>query len=285
MPHAEFEEKQYEIPANIELGIQHAAVFAAGQVLEAIVGYDVASLQPAHAPIWQLLGVNVPTGLQLVPNLWQRAAAQPKPADLPANYVSLVLQYKRPQFLSRATALQWPHWQQAFFRFAVLPHQQDILASIQNSTLGRATVRYSCPSFWRYAELQAHQWNRAVLENSTFVSPRRLINHHVWTYTTPGTSGYANPRPEDVPTEKFRGIWNKAMKRASSRREKLIQHLRGLAVGVEIPVVSANTSPEWLGQFTNANQLTPVQEQAVFDTVEFARRCGEAGASWFVADL
>ena len=73
MPVAEFEEKQYETPANIELGVQHAAVFAAGQVLEAVVGYDVAAHPPQNAPIWRLVGVNAPPGLRLVPNLWQRA--------------------------------------------------------------------------------------------------------------------------------------------------------------------------------------------------------------------
>ena len=78
MPIAEFEEKQYEVPANIELGLQHAAVFAAGQVREAVVGYDVAAHPPQNAPIWRLVGGNAPPGLQLVPNLWQRAPVQPK---------------------------------------------------------------------------------------------------------------------------------------------------------------------------------------------------------------
>src|SRR5690606_24470496 len=126
MPTAEFEEKQYEQPANIELGLRHAAVFPAGQVLEAVVGYDVAANQPQNAPIWRLMGINnVPTGLALVPNLWQRASVQPKPAELPSHYVSLILQYKRPQYLTTSIALQWGRWGVPYYRFTIDQAQQD----------------------------------------------------------------------------------------------------------------------------------------------------------------
>jgi hypothetical protein len=285
MPIAEFEEKQYEVPANIELGVQHAAVFAAGQVLEAVVGYDVAADPPQNAPIWRLVGVNAPTGLQLVPNLWQRARVQPKAPELPSTYVSLIFQYKRPRYLSTPVALQWPHWNAPYFRFPILQHQQDTLAILENALGGRATVRYACAAFWTYSDLQTHQTNRSVLANSTFVPPSALVGHQVWTYNAPGTAGHPNPRGKEIPTERFRAVWGRVKRQGEGRKENLFQHLRGLAVGIDVPAITENDSPGWLSAFAVQNHLDMIQRQSVLDAIELAGRCGGAGASWFVADL
>jgi len=285
MPIAEFEEKQYEVPANIELGVQHAAVFAAGQVLEAVVGYDVAAHPPQNALIWRLVGGNAPAGLQLVPNLWQRARVQPKSPELPSTYVSLIFQYKRPQYLSTSLALQWNYWGTPYFRFPILQHQQDTLAILENALGARATVRYACAAFWTYNELQTHQTAREVLDHSTFVSPSSLVGHQVWTYNAPGTAGYANPRREEISTEHFQDVWGKIARHGKRRRVSLFEHLRGLAAGLDVPAITENNSPDWLAHFAVERELDEVQRRSVFDAIAFAGRCGSAGASWFVADL
>lgn len=285
MPIAEFEEKQYEVPANIELGLQHAAVFAAGQVLEAVVGYDVAVHPPQNAPIWQLLGVNAPAGIQLVPNLWQRASVQPQAPQLPSTYVSLILQYKRPMRLVGPQAQQWHHWNAPYYRFPILQHQQDTLEVLENALAARAVVRYACPAYWTYAELQAHQHAHDVLANSAFVPPASLVGHQVWTYVAPGQNGWANIRGKEVPTETFGRSWKAVTRRGKGRKENLFDHLRGLAGGLGVAVITDNTSPTWLTAFAAQNHLSIVQRQAVFDTLELAAPIGNAGASWFVADL
>ena len=283
MPVAEFEEKQYETSANIELGLQRAAVFAAGQVLEAVVGYDAALHPPQNAPIWQLLGTNAPTGLQLVPNLWQHANVQPKPAQLPSTYVSLVLQYKRPYRIVTKKATQWLHWNKPYYRFPLLSRQQDILMVLEPALSSRAVVRYACTAFWKYQDLQTHQQSHTIMANSAFVNPTTLGTHSYWSYDSPGTNGYANPAGEEVQTETIRHFWDQA--KTNSHKENLFEHLRGLAGGLRVPLVTDNTSPPWLTAFTATNGLDATQRQAVFDVYGLCGRLGLAGTTWFVADL
>jgi hypothetical protein len=286
MPDAQFEEKQFETSANIELGLQHAAVFAAGQVLEAVVGYDAAARPPQNAPIWTLMGVaNAPTGLQLVPNLWQRAGTQPKAPKLPSTYVSVMFQYKRPQYLSTGHALQWHHWKGPYFRFPLYGRQQHTLQHLETALKARAVVRYACAAFWRYTELQMYQSTKEVLTNSTFVSPSSLVGHEVWTYTTPGTAGYANPNGKAVRTQGFHDTWMVAKELSDRRKESLFQHLRGLANEIGVEEITVDTRPPWLTQYGSETDLNIAQRQAVLDTLELATESGRAGASWFVVDL
>jgi hypothetical protein len=105
MPWAQFEEKQYETAANVEFAIGDAEVYASGQVAEALLAYDVA-LNAKNLAVWQLLGTAIPRGAILVPNFWSGVKHKPRAADLPSRYVSLILQYKRPMYLTRATAAQ-----------------------------------------------------------------------------------------------------------------------------------------------------------------------------------
>ena len=284
MPIAEFEEKQYEMPANIELGLQHAGVFAAGQVLEAVVGYDVAAHQPQNAPIWRLVGGPVPSGLLLVPNLWQRARVQPKAASLPSSYVSLILQYKRPMHLGRSSAAQWHHWNRPYFRFPVLPHQQTTLELLEASVGSQAVVRYACAAFWTYHQLQSHQQTRDVLDHSAFVAPSTLQGHQVWTYDSPGTNGYANTRGKVIPTENFSSFWGQVRQRDRKRKENLFQHLRGMAAELTVPAIT-EVALEVLGKGFARDNLNAEQRQAVADTLRIGNQIGEAGGSWFVADL
>lgn len=286
MPIAEFEEKQYETAANIELALQHAAVFAAGQVLESVVGYDAATAPPQNAPIWGLMGTNAPKGLQLTPNLWQPPRVPPKAPDLPSSYVSLILQYKRPRYLQSTLAAQYNYWQGAYYRFLIDQNQQDILAQLESSLSGRAILRYACPAFWKYDDLQIHQQNKSILSQSTFVSASNLVSHTAWTYRSPGTVGYPNPRYKEVSTDNFSTLWKSLETKGKRRKENLFQHLRQLGSALETPLVEERPDDNtWLNQFNTTNQLNPVQSQAVLDTLELTEHFGKTGSSWFVVDL
>lgn len=285
MPKAEFEEKQYETAANIELGLQHAAVFAAGQVLEAVVGYDTATAPPQNAPIWELIGVKAPTGLQLVPNLWQRARVKPKAPQLPSRYVSLILQYKRPEYLNSNLAAQWSHWKRAYYRFLIRQRQQNILVHLENSVSARAVLRYACPVFWKYEDLQKYQHSQSILSQSTFVTASKLVGHKAWTYRVPGSIGFANPTNENIPTNDFNELWR--ILETNAKKENLFQHLSSLSAELRnAPLLPERfLAPGWLTRFNSLSPLTQKQYQAVLNTLELAEYFGQAGASWFVIDL
>ncbi len=284
MTKADFEEKQYEQAANIELGRHHTAVFAAGQVAEAVLGYDVAARQPSTSPIWSLMDVDPPpTGLMLVPNLWQRARVQPQSATLPGKYVSLIFQYKRPSYLNQRTAKQWHRWLAPYYRFDIAPSQQTTLEHLELAVTGRAVVRYACPAYHEYTTLQQYQMGRKVLSESTFVPPSSLTGHTAWTYQTAGTIGFANSEPENIESENFMHAWEKVRLIAEDSKENLLQHLGSLVGDRSQPTQNFGDDPtsnlEFFGEDREARR------QGFLDLVTFAERVGRIGATWFVADF
>lgn len=195
MSAAEFEEKEYETAALVELGAfgpPYRPVFSSGQVLEKILGYDAAAdPHPTH-PIWQVLALARPPSLRLLPSHWPHGVTPPA-TRLPRVPVSLLLQFKRPEYMRGAAAKQWPRWRKPYFRFTRRAHQHRVLLRIERSCMGQAVVRYAAPAFWTVAELEARHLSRSVLTSSGFVSPTSLASHQVWTYTQPGVKGFGNP--------------------------------------------------------------------------------------------
>jgi hypothetical protein len=197
MAWAEFEEKEYEIAATVELG-RRGDVFGAGQVLEAILGYDTAAAPGKSHVIWRVLEVPRPSGLRLIPAHWQPGET-PSAGELPSAVVSLVLQYKRPEYLRGGAAKQWGLWRCAYFRITRTSDQQRILLRLERKLRDDALVRYAAPAFWQRGELEAAQLDHAVLSRSGFVRPTDIGSHAVWTYVEPGVRGRANPRGEERP--------------------------------------------------------------------------------------
>ena len=74
MPVAEFEEKEYEVAADIELARNPdkfgPRLFSSGQVLEKILGYEAAADPWAGHRVWIVLGIPRPKGIRLLPPFW-----------------------------------------------------------------------------------------------------------------------------------------------------------------------------------------------------------------------
>jgi hypothetical protein len=195
MPVAEFEEKEYEVAAAIELATdarRYGHVFSSGQVLEKIVGYDAAADPWSGHRIWVILGVPRPAGVRLLPQFWH-PGAEPSIERLPCHPVSFILQYKRPTYLRGASSKQWARWRRPYYRFERTAEQQRILRRLEQAVDGSVVVRYASPAFWQRGDLERNQFMRTVLQSSGFVAPSILGSHRVWTYERPGTIGYPNP--------------------------------------------------------------------------------------------
>lgn len=199
---AEFEEKQYEVPACIELGAGKlgSRVFSSGQVLEKILGYDVAAGVDSNHLIWRVLRAPRPAGVALIPKYWSPLDT-PDSRTLPISPVNLILQFKRPESMIHGTAAQWGLWRAPYFRFSRTPHQHRILAHIESQLGGSALVRYAAPAFATRGELEAAQLTGEVLSRSGFVSPSTLGAHRIWTYQRPGLAGRGNPSGHRRPFE------------------------------------------------------------------------------------
>jgi hypothetical protein len=78
--------------------------------------------------------------------------------------VTLVLQFKRPEYLYGATAGQWRFWHQPYFRFARLTEQQRVLATLERNAGENALVRYAAPALWQRGHLEAAHLRGEVIQ-------------------------------------------------------------------------------------------------------------------------
>jgi hypothetical protein len=283
VPWAEFEEKQYEIAAAIELG-RRGDVFGAGQVLERIVGYDAAATPSSDHPLWRVLRVPRPAGLRLLPSHWH-GERQPRPEALPSALVSLILQYKRPEYLQRANAKQWRFWGRPYFRITRGSHQQRILLRLERNLGPAAIVRYAAPAFWQRGELEAAQLSHDVLLRSGYVRPSDFGRHHVWTYNEPGVDGRANPAGPRRPFETFETVLFQEQLSGLSEMalfEGLPQHLRGVgeAAMARNPTLRRNVEVWLRTLFSRDLGLTANQIWQLGDLAAIVSVTDQIGASW-----
>lgn len=292
MPRAEFEEKEFEQAAGLELaeGVagERGVILSAGQVLERIVGYDAAAAPARRHLIWQLLGVPRPSGLRLIPDLWS-PAQQPPPHRLPDTPVSLILQFKRPEYLFGHRATQWPMWHQPFFRFMRTGEQHRILLRLERRLADQALVRYAAPAFWRRSELEAAHLLRQVLSLTGFAKPSDFGRHRVWSYIGPGTHGRGNPAGRLKPFMTFEQLVGQTPARAVSSKElvrvrSFDEHLLflGEAAAERQPALRSALST-WAVQLRSADlSLTSSTQRLIVALTSIVTLTSRVGASWRV---
>jgi hypothetical protein len=290
MTWAQFEEKEYEVAADIELAGSPSGwgpVFSSGQVLEAIVGYDAAAHPPPTHPLWRVLNAQRPPGIVLVPAHWA-PGSRPPASQLPSSLVSLIVQYKRPEWMVGPTAPQWKLWGRPYFRFTIQARQQSVLLRLQQQLRQYAVVRYAGPAFWHRGHFEAALLRRSVLIESGFVGPDVMAGHRVWSYVQPGTFGRANPartrhRFEDLSDLRLRvSEPTKATGREIEKPGDLFDHLRriGAAARNRQPVLRVALS-RWQRVLDREElALSKQQRQAVVDLASLVSLLHARGGSW-----
>jgi hypothetical protein len=189
------EEASFAGAANAELGRDRGRWFTPGQVEEAILGYDASTVpgDTARAVLRRVAGIELGPGVWLTPNWWLRCAARPEGSLLQSRFASLLLQYKRPTMQYGASAPLMERYGAPYFRFAFTPKQHRTLVRLDEALLDEAVVRYASPCTCHRKQVEQWQMDRSVLENTNFVSPRRIgLKHRAWTYLLPGAVGYRN---------------------------------------------------------------------------------------------
>jgi hypothetical protein len=291
VPTAEFEEKEYEMAFNIELAGRRGAVISSGQVLEKIVGYDAAARPAGANPIWDVLNVPRPRGVRLVQPHWHPGPA-PDPDALPRRPVSLILQYKRPDFIHGAAAKQWHLWRAPYYRFAAAPrHQHNTLVRLERNLGADAVVRYAAPAFWRRADLEDRHIHRGVIAESGFVSALHLGRHIVWTYQRPGSVGRPNPRGPSLRFETLGDIAD-ALATSMNRTQALVPY-EGSPITAHVARVGAAATDrnpklrsrrdQWLRNAGDAGIDMPDETlERVADIAAITTLMSQLGGAWFV---
>jgi hypothetical protein len=288
MARPEFEEKEYEVAFAVELGQSMTYVRSSGQVLEKVVGYDAATNPAAQHEVWRMLRLRRPPGIRLVVPLWAPGKLPPQDR-LPASAVSLLLQYKRPEFMVGPNASQWRLWGQPYYRFTRTGHQQRILVRLERHLGGRAMVRYAAAAFHLRGELEQHMIQSAVIRNSGFVEPRGLGSHSVWTYLGPGIVGRANPDGEPIRFETFEDLFTDHGEPTISRadlvendEDRLDAHLALLgAVAREREPSLRIPIERWLRAAAAAEiQLSATTKRRIADIASITTLMHRIGGSW-----
>lgn len=233
---AEFEEKQYESAATVELA-RGGRVFTPGQIEEKILGYDSAALPGAEVAelLERVAGTSLGYGVWLTPNWWLRCPFRPSPSSSPSRFASLLLQYKRPELCISPRSRSFAAHGGAHFRIAFTKRQHKTLVRLDEDLNDAAVVRYAAPSTIYRAALEQWQIDGKILESSNFVSPRRVgLKHGAWTFTRPGRSGFRNEYQEDdesLPSESFEYLLAN-LRESASARSSLGEHLASLTVAL-----------------------------------------------------
>lgn len=195
---AEFEEKEYETPLNVQLLNGNSNLWTPGQVFEGNFGID-AALEISRIDFWNMVGFQFPLTGAILSNhnfgyVWRRINHN---RPLPTFKLNLFLQTKRPEGLRnrpsslKALGLQTPYW-----RFKIKPHQQKLLIMLKRKLDIRVFVAYGCSAFHLYSDLYNHTTNNSLVQNSTFVKVEKLDSHSKWVYDRPGSMGIALSEPE-----------------------------------------------------------------------------------------
>jgi ribosomal small subunit protein bTHX len=198
---SEFEEKTYEIYINIEL-VQHCSqkcYFPPGQVQEGKLGFDY-SVYSEHAELWKTLGLPSPldgTGLKEI------AAEMEKKLScvitgLPEMKTNLLLQYKRPEYITSYKAKEWKIWSKAYYRYSINPKQQKLLMSIDARFGDKVFIVYAAPALHTTDELEHAKKTEKVIARSNFCKASVLDGHRKNTYVKEGTHSIACSKPIQI---------------------------------------------------------------------------------------
>jgi hypothetical protein len=207
---SEFEEKTYEQHLTSELVHARRLFFPPGQVLEDIVGFDVAlrtsnrtfwALFPHMYPAWRAMLFLAPSGAQLNGRWWHELEREVE--YFPKFKFNCFVQAKRPDRMVRSDAAEFSCWNRPYFRYETFPSQQRALESLAQKVSGKAVVVYACPAFHTYSELWAAIRAAQLVKQSNFCEVAQLSGHSRYSYTGSGNTGFRHSDPEPVQSTPF----------------------------------------------------------------------------------
>ncbi len=269
MTRSEFEEKEFESAANIELATpsqcplrqgmgNRIELWAPGQVLESVLGFDVLVTIPHNRThIERLLKVVIPPGFDWR-SYFRSVADFEQFESAPTGVASLFLQYKRSDYVKRSRPIKGEATSSSdtlrppFFRFAVDPRQDRTLRDFARAARHLALVYYAAPRFHRREELRDYRRAGAVLDNTEFIRP--LTNAHRTVNFDGKGKVFGCSNPESGTGVSFRQIINELTETGNRQDGSLLRHVLALRTALSIERHDENPVAELL-QFAAVNDL------------------------------
>jgi len=210
-----FAEKWYEQCLNFEL-ITDGRFFAPSQPQEGIMGFDAAMF--TNNPIFRGL-FNTPQqidhGIVIDPSFWENGRNL-NPRELPRLKYNLFIQHKRPEYIKSPRGLEYPDWNNPYFRYDIDLDQQSALSNLERRVHDYSLVVYACPAFWTVEEFTQYYADGELIKNSNFVSASELEGHDRYSFTAGGTDGRVHSKSKIVDIVDIK----KEIKRLSEMRPK-----------------------------------------------------------------
>lgn len=202
---AQFREKTYESYFLAELARRTNILYAPDQLDEAFLGFDGAFFLPfAELRHW------LP---YMRRRRWELLTALPVSAidhfadelndRLPPFRFNLFVQYKRPDYMMRASAAEWPSWSRPYYRYDTMPHQQELLEKVALSAGRRAATVYAAPAFWTAENLFDCAKTNSIVASSNIVSVALLNGHDRFSFSSSGNFGIAHSKPVNIESPAF----------------------------------------------------------------------------------
>ncbi|AMJ86151.1 MULTISPECIES: hypothetical protein [Alteromonas] len=196
-----FEEKTYESYFNNELDRKSEIYFPPGQVLEGSLGFDSSSFSK-NRRLWQLLGY--PFWLQpkfdgvdlrkIADEMEYILSTELK--NIPYMKANILVQYKRPEFITANSGKEWKYWKKPYFRYDIYKEQQIILNQIHEKFNSKVLVVYASPCTKDINELVRKR--KDIIKHSNFSRAVDLNGHHRNTYVKSGTYSIACSEPSRI---------------------------------------------------------------------------------------
>lgn len=242
MQRAEFEEKDFEGPLNVQLLDGGHILWTPGQVFEFFFGIDSA-LSVLNPSFWRNVGFSNPLEGVILNDLslgwlWRAYRGVKR---LPPFKTNLFVQVKRPEYLKGVRAdYHYYGITGAYYRFHVTSHQQVALEKVARRVKNKALIVYSSPVFHTYLDLYKHIENKTLIDNTSFVRAEKLSGHTKWVYDRPGSIGLGCSEIDFISDLSLREqikeliVKNSEFNNESLRREDEDRYIRELANEINI---------------------------------------------------
>jgi len=242
-----YEEKTFETYFNTEMTRKYDPVFfPPGQVQENILGFDNSFYLPFTTSFWAYFGFDKIYSVfylnELEEYLFERINS------LPNIKINLMLQYKRPEYLTLSTAKEWQSWNQPYFRYAVESEQQRVLMKISDYCNGNVVALYAAPAVKNRDELLRFAINSVIINNTNLKYAHDLNDHRRNTYANSGSYSIAFSEPEKIENVDLSHVINKYSSKYNSDK-KVISHNKNSNVASIIQFAS-------IVEEINENKLT-----------------------------
>lgn len=219
---AEFEEKQFETQLNSEL-LYKNSIYSPGQVLENILGFDVA-LFTKNKHFWKIFDphlfhrcYHLYPGIILDTKYWDHL--EDSINEFPQIKFNLIIQYKRPDYLTSKSSTEWKLWNKEYYRYDITQHQQKSLSDLSVKINSNCLVLYASPVFSTKKALWDLSNKIELVNNTNFCEVNRLNNHNKFTYNQNGKIGIACSEPEEIEIYPLESLLKKLTKYEKNNSE------------------------------------------------------------------